>query len=96
MEDVKPKPICIIYFPESFSWSKSGIVIAPIDLMKILNGWGPDNNQSRGDYDGYIWFCFFKEGITEPEFKVFYEKDYTKKQYKDLEELINKAIKEQP
>lgn len=80
------RPIAIIYFPYEFSFSESGHKIKPLDLMQNFNGM--DRNNPHEPLGGYLWFCFHKEGITEPEFKVFHTKDFTKIEYNELKELV--------
>jgi hypothetical protein len=88
------KPIVVIYVPDDFSFSEGGMIIKPLDLMKELNGWGDASRRISDSYEGYCWWCFFKQGITEPEFKVFYPKDFTDADYKSLETLIQQALKD--
>ena len=76
-----------MYVPKDFSFTDGGLIVRPIDLMKEFNGWGSEPRSPLGDY---LWFCFFKEGITEPEFKTFYDKDFTPLQYNELKELVIK------
>jgi hypothetical protein len=90
---MKTQPICIIYFPKDFSFGEGELHVRPLDLMKEFNGWiNPNPKEPLG---GYLWFCFFKDNITEPEFKVFHEKDFTKIQYLELKQLIEDSLKQQ-
>lgn len=89
MEDVKP--IAIIYFPYDFSFGKGCKVISPLDLMQHFNGWQEQSNH-REPIGGYLWFCFFKESLTDPEFKVFHSKDFTEIEYNELKEMVLKEI----
>lgn len=89
------KPICVIYFPENLAKSDSNEWI--FDYMRFLNGEKNINSKNKFEYSDYFtqyyWFCFHKEGINEPEFKVFYEKDFTEIQYKELKEIIENSLK---
>lgn len=80
------KPICLLYFPENFVGGHDSNWI--YKFMRSLNGetdgeWKP--NERTQDY---IWFCFYKDNITEPELQVFHEKDWTDIQQQELKELI--------
>jgi len=89
---MKVQPICVIYFPNDFSFGQGGLLVRPLELTNELNGW---NEGAKGESLGnYLWFCFFKESITEPEFKVFYQKDFTEIQYKELRQLVENSIKQ--
>jgi len=90
------RPICVMYFPKYFSFQESGEIVKPLNLMKEFNGWGHDGVYNPRDGIGeYLWFAFFKEGITEPELQVFHEKDFTEIQYAELKELVLSNIKNQ-
>lgn len=89
------KPICVIYFPDHFV---DGIAERNwiYEYMRFLNG---DRDQEdkykyRGfeNFNDYHWFCFYKQGINEPELKVFYEKDFTEIQFEELKKLITDSI----
>lgn len=90
MEDIKP--IAIIYFPYDFSFFEGGNKIKPLDLMEEFNGWRNPSNP-REPLGGYLWFCFHKEDITEPEFKVFHIKDLTEIEYTEFKEMVLIEIK---
>jgi len=93
------KPICVMYFPVDFTFHPSGMKIDLVDLMSEFNGW-PSNSSKReqrdvGDsFGGYMYWCFHKENITEPELQVFHPKNFTKIQYKELKELLLNKLKE--
>lgn len=92
------KPIAIIYFPEEF-YVGSGRRDWIYQYMHQLNG-EPDATtaikpERKDYYTDYYWFCFYKGGITEPELKVFHEKDWTEIQQNELKQLIIKSINEQ-
>jgi hypothetical protein len=95
---MKAKPICVIYIPESFSIGMRNCSSAANELMTALNGWGDEIDKSLRDkkLDEYIWFSFVKPDISTPEFKVFYEKDFTEIQYQELKQLIEDSLKQQP
>ena len=85
------QPICVMYVPREFSFTAGGRIVEPLDLMKEFNGWGSEGRfEPRAPLGDYRWFCFFKDGITEPELKTFYDKDFTPLQYEELKELITK------
>lgn len=90
------KPICVIYFPKYFSMSRSDLILDPFELMKELNGWGregilyPDEDR----FGGYQYWCFHKEEITAPEFKVFHPKDFTEADYEELKQLVMSKLNE--
>lgn len=92
------KPICVIYLPENISIGGDGYGEAPMKLMEVFNnyfGQEPPQGHISNDYwKDYYWFCFTKYEISEPEFKVFYEKDFTDIQFAELKELILKSIEE--
>ena len=85
------KPICIIYIPEHYSSGK-GDNRWIFQYADFLNGNpNPDSNISWGNsevYSDYLWFCFPKDEIDAPEFKVFYDKDFTPIQFEELKQLI--------
>jgi len=89
-----PKPICIIYFPDLFDVNNNRNWI--YDYMRALNG--EENKDSKTnyklshDYSDYHWFCFYKDEITEPEFKVFYEKDFTQIKFDELKQIVSNSI----
>lgn len=89
------KPIVVIYFPDAYmggSMDRHWIY----DYMNALNG--ETDNQSKWslkkDYTDYHWFCFYKDDIREPEFRVFYEKDFTKIQYEELKKMVHDALQQ--
>lgn len=93
-----PKPIVIIYFPDQFVAGGSGRRWI-YEYMRYLNGEEPNESAKvhwpQSDYwKDYYWFCFYKNDIQEPEFKIFHEKDFTEIQYNELKELINQSLKE--
>ncbi len=91
------KPICLIYLPTDYSFSESGLIVKPIELMRELNMWQDDRRHSVSDedaYGGYMYWCFKKEGITEPEMQVFHPKDFTEANYEELKELLLNKLKE--
>jgi hypothetical protein len=87
------KPICVIYLPADFVISgkeKS----APLELMSALNGYDEkDGNKPNNYWKQYYWFCFYKEGIHEPEFKVYFEKDFTELKFAQLKKIVTDSIK---
>lgn len=86
---MKARPICVIYFPSTFVGSDKdrGWIY---NYMRFLNGEQDDgSNWKHSEYfTEYYWFCFYKDGINEPEFQVFHEKDFTEIQYTELKELV--------
>ena len=97
---IEAKPIVVIYLPENFTIGAGGMRNAPMELMEALNGnygWQvPSNKTKYNDYwKDYYWFCFSKSDIDAPEFKVFYEKDFTPIQFEELKQMITNAT-EQP
>jgi len=87
------KPICVIYFPDlytSVDHDRNWIY----EYARFLNG--EQNDGGRYQWDGhftdYYWFCFYKNDITEPEFKVFHEKDFTPIKYEELKQLVLDSI----
>lgn len=89
--DSGPKPIVVIYLPESFSMD-GRMDDAPMQLMRALN-----QNFGDGEHKGlvyssywkdYYWFAFTKFGIEAPEFKVFHPKDFTDIQFQELKDLV--------
>lgn len=81
------QPICVMYFPRYYSF-RGDRLVDPLHLMKELNGWGDIHRDAKDPIRGYIWWCFFKENITEPELKVFHPKNFTKVQYEELKQLV--------
>jgi hypothetical protein len=85
------QPICVIYLPtESYPYEtfKSA---KPFQLMNEFNGWN-NPERIREPLGGYLWFCFYKDSITEPEFKVFYEKDWDEIGFEELKKLVTDSI----
>ena len=78
-----------MYLPPEFSFGKSGYIVDPLELMKEFNGWGREGKYDpNNDIAQYLWFIFRKESITEPELKVFQEKDFTYIEYQELKDLV--------
>lgn len=89
------KPICVIYLPLDFVLGGNNKYNAPLEMMKALNGnfGDSDNNVKYTDYwKDYYWFSFYKNEITEPEFKVFYVKDFTEIEMNELKGIVLNAI----
>ncbi len=84
------QPICVLYIPEHYSFEKSGRTIDPIEFMTQFNGWPDRHSPKRDSVGGYVWFCFFKDGITEPVIKTYYSENFTPIQYDELKEMIEK------
>lgn len=84
------QPICVIYLPKNFPFYGEASEIRTLELMNELNGWKPDH--PKEPLGGYVWFSFYKEGITEPEFKVFYEKDWDEIGFEELKKLVTDSI----
>ena len=86
------KPICIIYFPETYCSIPNNREWI-YEYMSYLNG---DRNNKfswmKHDFYDYHWFCFYKDDISEPEFKVFYEKDFTEIKFEELKQIVNNSI----
>jgi len=95
---MKARPICVIYIPDNLSLGRGGISSTANEIMRVLNGWDDEINESLRDkkLDEYIWFSFRKPDITTPEFKVFYSKDFTEIQYQELKKLVMDSLKQQP
>lgn len=91
---IEVKPICVIYFPDSFYTNKERHWI--YEYMRYLNGEQSDGSikwSDRKDYwNQYYWFCFYKQDITEPELQVFHPKDFTEANYQELKDLVMKEI----
>ena len=91
-----PKPIVVIYLPEHYSAFK---IDTPMELMRALNGGFGNNSDPSIRYTDYwrdyYWFCFTESDIDAPRFEVFYEKDFTKVQFDELETILNKAMEQQ-
>jgi hypothetical protein len=87
------KPICVIYFPDLFV-NGSGDRNWIYQYMRFLNGEQDDgSNWKHSDhFTEYYWFCFYKQGIEEPEFKVFHEKDFTEIQFEELKKLVTESL----
>lgn len=89
------KPICIIYIPEHYSVGTRGNRWI-FEYADFLNGnQNPDSNISWGKsevYSDYLWFCFPKDEIDAPEFKIFYDKDFTPIEFEELKKLITYSI----
>jgi hypothetical protein len=81
------KPICVIYFPFNY---RDGISNESwiYDYARFLNGISDSKFQQNDYFKDYYWFCFYKYEIEEPEFKVFYEKDFNEIKYEELKKLI--------
>ena len=63
--------------------------------MRFLNGDTESNSSNYKPSDkftDYHWFCFYKQGIEEPEFKVFHEKDFTEIQFEELKKLVTESL----
>lgn len=90
-----PKPIVVIYFPDKFVAGGSNRNWI-YEYMAALNG-ETDNSKWKlsHDYTDYHWFCFYKYGIEEPEFKVFYEKDFDQVKYEELKKIVLQSIENQ-
>lgn len=88
---IEVKSICVMYFPKDFSFVDDR-TIEPFKLMKELNRWAEYESMDNS-YGGYIWWCFFKENITEPELQVFHPKDFTEIQYQELRDMVMEEIK---
>ena len=92
------KPICVMYFPVDFSFKKSGKIDDLVDLMVQFNGWPSEKykqmDSTNDAFGGYMYWCFHKDGITEPEIQVFHPKNFTKIQYEELKELLLNKLKE--
>jgi len=94
---IKPKPIVVIYFPDRFvsaSHDRNWIY----EYMRALNGESDTEAKwsLKKEYcENYFWFCFYKDDINEPEFKVFYEKDFTEIKYQELKQLVLDSIKKE-
>ena len=86
------KPICIIYWPENFDSGGSGRRDWIYELMNALNG-EETFRIKRMPFPDYYWFCFYKEGITEPEFQTFYEKDFDEIKFEELKKIVLDAAK---
>jgi hypothetical protein len=85
------KPICVIYFPDQFYEGQHRNWI--YEYAAALNGEKTQGKwQLRTDYTQYYWFCFYKEGITEPELRVFYSKDFTDIMFKELRDMVINEI----
>ena len=88
------KPICVIYFPDQFYMGRNQNWI--YEYMRYLNGEQSDGSFNWGDrkdyWSDYYWFCFYKQDIDAPEFKVFHPKDFTPIQYQELKDLIMAEI----
>jgi hypothetical protein len=92
------KPICVIYFPTEYS-SMGGMISNWIyEYMAFLNGEPMEQYEfgAAERFKDYCWFCFYKDSINEPEFKVFHEKDFTEIQYQELKQLVEDSLKQQP
>lgn len=89
------KPICVIYFPYLF-YPESGARNWIYEYARFLNGDDHEKKwDSKCDYSQYYWFCFYKSNITEPEFKVFYEKEFNQVKFEELKQMVNDAIGQQ-
>lgn len=90
------KPICVIYFPERFegvSVDRNWIY----EYMQYLNGEkvASKNYWQHTDYwKDYYWFCFYKEDINEPQFDVFYEKDFGEIKFEELKKIVLESIEQ--
>ena len=85
------KPICVIYIPDDLDLG-NGRVIAPSELMRILNGWDKEKYRTDDYWADYLWFSFFKSDIDAPEFQVFNGENLTEIQYEELKQLILNSI----
>lgn len=91
------KPICVMYIPNSFE----GSGWEPDVLMRLLNGnFGHPEEQHPKyqitDYwSDYYWFCFYSHEIEVPEFKVFYDKDFTPINFEELKKYIESHFNKQ-
>lgn len=87
------KPICIIYFPDTFVVGNQDRMWI-YEFMRFLNGEQLENDKwvSHKDFSDYHWFCFYKDEINAPEFQVFHEKDFTEIQYAELKKLITDSL----
>ena len=83
------KPICVIYFPPEFEFSKGGRIVDTSALTRELNGISENTiPQEDNLFSDYLWFCFTKESATEPEFQVFSEKNFSDMEYSELRGLV--------
>lgn len=88
------KPICVLYIPNSYTMYNSGRKNDPSELMRILNGVDDNTSKPTLYWQDYYWFCFHKEGITEPEIQCFYEKDFTAVKFEELKKFIENHLNE--
>jgi hypothetical protein len=86
------KPIAIIYFPDQFYEGQHRNWI--YEYAASLNG---DNMEGRfklsTDYTQYLWFCFYKSDIDNPDLIVHHPKDFTPIQFKELKDMVMEEIK---
>lgn len=87
------KPIVVMYIPLELSLGKGGRISSANDLMNSLNGWGI--YEQIPALSDYIWLCFDKHSITEPELQVFYEKDQQPITNDEIRKLIEDNVNTQ-
>lgn len=91
------KPICVIYFPADYTFTDRSKRIDTLELMTELNGWETRNDNRcpvEGEkYGGYMYWCFIRDNITEPQFEVFHPKKFTKANYEELKKLVMQNLK---
>jgi hypothetical protein len=79
-----PKPICVISLPETSDGIKTSWEVCR-DLMDYYEKAKPD----------YHWFVIPDEKLYTLHFQVFFEKDFTEIQYKELKEMIMNKLSKQ-
>lgn len=85
-----PKPIVVIYFPDTYDIGNTRNWI--YEYARAMNG-EPNNKFETDDrFLDYHWFCFYKNDIQEPEFKVFYDKDFDEIKFGELKKLVQDAV----
>lgn len=80
------RPIVVVKIPMNWSVGRDGRRINWSDCNEFTK----INEELKPDYH---WFFILNESITEMEFQVFYEKDFTPIQHEELKKLITDSIK---
>jgi hypothetical protein len=92
MDEKLIQPIAVIYFPDNFSFN-DGNRIKCVELMSELNGWSDKVMMvDKTPLGGYLWFCFIKEGITEPVIQVKKPTKLQKGEIEKVTELLKQQI----
>jgi hypothetical protein len=84
------KPIALMYWPIEMDMG-NGSTLGAGQMMGILNGLD-DKYKADLIFQDYLWLVVPKPNISEPELKVFHEKDFTDIQYEELKAMVKEGV----